>query len=482
MKIEEKIITLEESYNLKASEIKNFYSECVSNELIELFNFFSFSNDVPKKASGCYIYTNNEKKILDITGGIGVLNHGHNHPEILQARINYQHKCRMEVHKNYLSPLYASLAKNMKTITPGDLEYSFFPSSGSEAVEGCLKMAYKYCNPNYKSPKRNVVLHAKESFHGKLFGAGSVTGSPELNYKFPSPFETDQFNRESKSQLIKLISKYKKKNFVKIFAIIYEPFSASLSEESSEKFLEFLREISKENDIPLIFDEVYSGLFKTGKLFNFMRTNVVPDIVSFAKSFGGGKSSIAGYIARREVFKKAYGHKKFATLHSTTYAGLGEEAATALKSIEIAFRDDYESKSNLIGKKLLAKLSYLKQKSSIIKDFSGSGALWAIEVEPIKIPTLAPIALYDYRFAQKLATALIIEKLYANHSILSFFGSNKKIKLIISLPLIINTKDLKILFDALDNIFISKKGINRLFIKKTIEELRTIFGNNKDKN
>ena len=208
----------------------------------------------------------------------------------------------------------------------------------------------------------------------------------------------------------------------------------------------------------------------------------INSIKNFAKSFGGGKSSIAGYIARREVFKKAYGHKKFATLHSTTYAGLGEEAATALKSIEIAFRDNYERKSNLIGKKLLAKLSDLKQKSSIIKDFSGSGALWAIEVEPIKIPTLTPIALYDYRFAQKLATALIIEKLYANHSILSFFGSNKKIKLIISLPLIINTKDLKILFDALDNIFISKKGINRLFIKKTIQELRTKFGNNKEKN
>ena len=80
--------------------------------------------------------------------------------------------------------------------------------------------------------------------------------------------------------------------------------------------------------------------------------------------------------------------KKSLPLYIAQYAGLGEEAATALKSIEIAFRDNYERKSNLIGKKLLAKLSELKQKSSIIKDFSGSGALWAIEVEPIKIPTL----------------------------------------------------------------------------------------------
>ena len=97
----------------------------------------------------------------------------------------------------------------MKSITPGDLNYSFFPSSGSEAVEGCLKMAYKYCNPNYKNPKRNIVLHAEESFHGKLFGAGSVTGSPELNYKFPGPFETDIFKRDNQNQLIELIKNIK---------------------------------------------------------------------------------------------------------------------------------------------------------------------------------------------------------------------------------------------------------------------------------
>ena len=72
---------------------------------------------------------------MGITGGIGVLNHGHNHPEILKARIDYQLKTKMEIHKNYLSPLYAALAKNMKSITPDNLNYSFFPSSGSEAVE-----------------------------------------------------------------------------------------------------------------------------------------------------------------------------------------------------------------------------------------------------------------------------------------------------------------------------------------------------------
>ena len=110
-----------------------------------------------------------------------------------------------------------------------------------------------------------------------------------------------------------------------------------------------------------------------------------------------------------------------------------------------------------------------------MKGVSGAGSLWAIEIDPLKIKTLIPIAIYDYRFAQKLATALVIEKLYSNYSILSFFGSNNKIKLIISLPLIANNKDLEIIFEALEDVFISNKGLNSLFIKKAIEEIKNKF-------
>ncbi len=465
------LITLEEAYKLKTNDVKDFYKKNINENLVKLFNFFSFSNDKPEKASGCYIELTDGRKILDITGGIGVLNHGHNHPDILKARIDYQLKSKMEVHKNYLSPLYSALAENLRRITPKGLDYSFFPSSGSEAVEGCLKLAYKYANKNWKKPKRTYVLHSKSSFHGKLFGAGGVTGSPELNYKFPSPFETDVFDRDNKEKIIELVEKYNKK----IFALIYEPFSASLCEESEEDFLVFLREICSKNDIPLIFDEVYTGLFKTGELFNFMRSDIVPDMVSFAKSFGGGKSSIAGYITNKRIFKGAYGEGKYATLHSTTYSGLGEEAATAIKSIEIAFRDDYESKSKLLGEKLRKILKKLEENSSIIKSFSGSGALWAIEINPSKIPLLLPLTIYEYRFAQKLATALVIEKLYKEFSILSFFGSNKKIKLIVSLPLIAEEEEIVKLEQALESIFLSPKGINRLFAKKAIDEIKNKF-------
>ena len=164
------MISLEEAYNLSSNEINNLLSKYVSPELQSLFSFFSFSRDIPASSFGSYITLKDGRKILDITGGIGVLNHGHNHPDIIEARIDFQRRNRMEIHKNYLSQLYVALAKNMAEIAPGELNISFFPSSGSEAVEGCLKMAFKKANPNDKKQNRNILLHSDQSFHGKLFG------------------------------------------------------------------------------------------------------------------------------------------------------------------------------------------------------------------------------------------------------------------------------------------------------------------------
>lgn len=469
------MISLEEAYQLSSKETNRLLKNYVSPNLQTLFSFFSFSKDVPISSSGCYIKLDDGREILDITGGIGVLNHGHNHPEILKARIDFQKASRMEIHKNYLSQLYVALAKNIAELSPGDLKMSFFPSSGSEAVEGCLKMAYKISNPNDKFNKKNLLLHADQSFHGKLFGAGAATGSPELNYKFPSPFETLSFKRNNKSSFLEAIEKSKHNKKSRAFAIIYESFSASLCEGSDIEFLELIREISTKEKIILIIDEVYSGFYKTGNLFNFMESNIVPDIVAFGKSFGGGKSSISGFISKESVFKAAYGKSKYATLHSTTYAGLGEEAATAIKSLEIAVRDDYFSKAKLLNDKIYRILAELSKSSPLIKSFSGQGALWAIEVNLLPIMKILGIEKFNKRTAEKFLIALLIEKLYSEKNVLSFFGSNTSVKLIISMPLIASEKELKHLSDALNHVFKDTVGIKRLALKQGFKTIMSKF-------
>ena len=158
------------------AEVRDLYRRYVSAKQVDLIGSFGFGRDLAAHAEGAWITTRSGRRILDFTGGIGVLNHGHNHPRILAARAEFARKHRMEVHKNFLSPYVAALSHNIAQLMPGDLNVSYFPNSGAEAVEGALKMAYKV-----HGGQRAFVLHADISFHGKLFAASMTWTMPSSN-------------------------------------------------------------------------------------------------------------------------------------------------------------------------------------------------------------------------------------------------------------------------------------------------------------
>jgi putrescine aminotransferase len=134
------------------------YSDCVSRSHVEVMRIFGFGRSVADHAWGNIIYTVDGREILDFTAGVGVLGDGHNHPEILEARRNYQRKETMEVHKSFLCPYLAGLSHNIARLLPGNLDVSFFCNSSAEVVEGALKQAYKY-----HGGERQCVLYAVRS-------------------------------------------------------------------------------------------------------------------------------------------------------------------------------------------------------------------------------------------------------------------------------------------------------------------------------
>jgi putrescine aminotransferase len=460
-------LTIEDAESLGIENVRSMYRSYVSSSQVDLIGSFIFGRELAEYSEGCYIYLK-DKKILDITGGIGVLNHGHNHPRILEVRKSFNEKKRMEVHKNYFSPYVAALSHNVAKLLPGDLNISYFPNSGAEAVEGAMKMAYKYHNAN-----RNIILHSDISFHGKLLGAASVTGSPELNFIFPQIPGTRSFEYNNIDSVNSLINANRKDNNESdIYAILVEPLNASSMRNCSERFLLELREICNKEDIILIFDEVYTGWGKTGELFNFMYYDgLIPDILTYAKSFGGGKSSISGYTSREHIFRKAYDNLRDATLHSTTYYGFGEECVTAIESLNIIVEENFVSNSKNIGSILDVGLNKLQNKyPKIISDVRGSGALWGIVLNTeistkimSIISNLVPLdILKDKNFMSKLVTASVISELYNKHNILSFYGANIEIPLIISFPLIAKEEEVKYALDAIDSTL--SKGILNLLI------------------
>ena len=460
--------SIKDAENLSVNEIWKLYRKYINNSQVDLISTFGFGKDTVKYAEGVYIYTNNNKKILDFTGGIGVLNIGHNHERIINARKEFANKKRMEVHKNYFSPYIAALGANIAKLLPEDLNISFFPNSGAEAVEGAIKLSHKY-----HKGEREIILHSNISFHGKTLGAGNLTGSIETSYyKFPGFLKTDKFIFNNIDSIKEKIRINKKNNKSNIYAIIIETFSASSLFSCSENFLQELRKICNEENIVLIYDEIYSGWFKTGRMFNFMNyKNVVPDVLLSAKSLGGGKSSISSYTCRDHIFKKAYDNLKDATLHSTTYNGFGEETITAIEAINIMIEENYQEKSETMGSYISLSLNKIKEKyPNLIDEVRGKGCLQGIVitsgiVESIfsSIQGLIPISfLKDKMALKKILVSSIIFHLYEKYNILTFYGSNKGIPLKVSPSLIINKKEIDYFISSLDETL--KIGLTKLVL------------------
>lgn len=450
-----RLLSVADAENLSIEEVWQLYRRHISASQVELLGTFGPGRELVDYAEGCYIFLRSGKRVLDLTGGIGVLNHGHNHPAILETRRLFEQRKRMEVHKNYLSPYTAVLSANVAAVLPADLEVSYFPNSGSEAVEGAVKMAYKF-----HGGTRSTVLHADISFHGKLLGAASLTGSPELSFTFPQIPGVGSFEYGNFASLAESVDRHRKADGTSdIYGIIVEPLNASSMRSLDPDFMIGLRKLCDEEGIVLIFDEVYTGWGKTGTLFNFMRvTNLVPDILVFAKSFGGGKASISGYTARTQIAQQAYDNLTDATLHSTTYYGFGEEVATAISAINLIVEDGLVDQSAEIGRLFAPQAKRIGEKSRLVADIRGSGALWGFILESsvfeAAIARMNQLGLLgrfsDTRLGQKLVVGSVVNHLYNTHNVLSYFGSNRELPLIISFPLIAQQEEIDAAVEALD--------------------------------
>nr|MDT0657617.1 aminotransferase class III-fold pyridoxal phosphate-dependent enzyme [Micromonospora sp. DSM 115978] len=416
---------------------------------------FGFGRELVDHAEGAYIHTRDGRRILDFTGGVGVLNHGHNHPRILAARRRFAERQRMEVHKTYFSPYVAALSHNLAAVLPGDLDMSFLPNSGAEAVEGAVKLAYKY-----HGGRRNTILRSDISFHGKLLGSGSLTGSTQNHFAFPGIPGVVSFPYDDLAAVQAAVDASRdSRGRCDVYAILIEPLSASTLRWCSEEFLRGVRELCTREDIVLVFDEIYTGWGKTGSMFYFMRyPGLLPDVVTTSKSFGGGKSSISAYVARRPVFHKAYENLNDALLQSTstTYYGFGEEAATAIEAINVAVEEDFPARARDIERILAPGLARIaKEHSEIVTDARGAGALWGLFLSGHRaldiVAKLAPAGLArDPQFGSKLVCCAVVNALYHDHDIYTYYTLNGRNPLVVGPPLVVEPTDVERFLDRLD--------------------------------
>lgn len=341
-----------------------------------------YSDLIIDHASGAYLFTDEGKRILDFSTGIGVTNTGHCHPTVVAAAQQQIAKLMHgQINIVYHQPVL-DLVNELISVFPPYLDRFFFSNSGAEAVEAAIKLA------RHATERTNIIVF-QGSFHGRTVGAMSLTTSntvyrvgyqPLMSGVFVAPFpyayrygwddeQTTQFCLKELRYLLKTQTAPQE-----TAAMIIEPI---LGEGGyvipSPGFMKGLAEICQEHGILLIVDEVQTGFGRTGKWFAFEHEGIEPDIVVMAKGLASGLP-LSGIAARAALMEKWQ-----TGTHGGTYGGNAVSCAAAAASIRVIRSENLVENSRKMGQELLMRLSGLKADFSSMGDVRGRGLMVATE-------------------------------------------------------------------------------------------------------
>lgn len=308
------------------------------------------------------------REYLDCLGGFGMMNLGWSHPEVTDAvRKQLLHSAMPS--QELIDPLRGVLAHLMAQITPGDLKYSFFAASGTEAIEGSIKLAKMYT-------RKPGFIVATGAFHGKTMGALSMIGKSDFREPagvlYGGPVYRVPFGD---AQALERQLDDCKKADIEIAAVMFEPIQGEAGAiVPPDDFWPRVREITKQYGVLLIIDEVQTGLGRTGKMWGLDHWNVVPDILAVAKSLGGGVMPVSAFCSTEEIWQVMMHPNPF--VHTTTTGGSALACAAAIASIKVTLRDKLWEQAAAKGDYLIPKLQKLAtQYPQIYEKITGKGLL-----------------------------------------------------------------------------------------------------------
>jgi len=312
---------------------------------------------------GCKLWDVEGKEYLDLLGGIAVDGLGHSHPKLVKA-IQRQAANLIHTSNLYLITNQIELAKIL--VENSFPSKCFFCNSGAEAIEAAIKFARKYGKGRYE------IITMTGSFHGRTYGALSATGQEKFHKGFEPLVPGFKYAKFNDIDSVKnLISE-------KTCAIIIEPIQGESGvNPANEEFLREIHSLCSEKDILLILDEVQCGMGRTGKLFGYEHYGIIPDIITLAKSLGGG-IPIGATVANEKVSSCISPGN-----HAATFGGNPLAAKAAVVTLKIILEDGLLENATAMGNYFKDKLNGLKGQYSFIKEVRGKGLMLGIEIETI---------------------------------------------------------------------------------------------------
>ncbi len=319
-----------------------------------------------ERAEGIYIYDTSGKQYIDLVSGVAVSNIGHGNPQIISAiKQQIDKYMHLMVYGEYVQSPQVKLAKKMTELLPGSLNSVYFVNSGSEAIEGAMKLAKRFTG-------RSEIFSFKNAYHGGTQGALSILGNEKLKYAFRPLLPCTRLLEFNNFEDIEKITG-------KTAAVVVETIQAEAGIIlPSAGFLEALRERCNETGTLFIIDDIQMGFGRTGKLFSFENYGVVPDILAMAKAMGGGMP-IGAFAANKKVMNSLTNNPELG--HITTFGGHPVSCAAALANL------DFLTGSNLIADAVRKgeKFKDAFKSNTKIMDIRQAGLMIGVDMENEKV-------------------------------------------------------------------------------------------------
>lgn len=340
------------------------YEKYINPAQAKLFRFMGLGS-IEAQAEGWTITDSEGRQFTDFLGGYGMFAVGHRHPKVVEAVERELHGMPMCGKVLFNRPM-ADLAEALAEITPGDLQYSFFVNSGTEAVEGCLKLA------RLATGRPNFVA-AKDAFHGKTMGSLTATGRDM--YREPFKPLLNGFTHVAYGDAAALEAVVDENTA----AVILEPIQGEGGIiVPPAGYLKQAKAICDAKGALLIADEVQTGIGRTGAWFGCNHDDVTPDLMSCAKALGGGVMPIGAIIGSPKAWA---GLIEAPFLHTSTFGGNQLACAAGVATINVIKEENLLARSAEVGAYLKAGLQKIADEfPSVIKEVRGKGMMVGIEL------------------------------------------------------------------------------------------------------
>jgi putrescine aminotransferase len=346
-----------------AAEVYENYKEFVNPPLARVMKLSG--SPVEVRASGCTVWDHTGKAYLDFAGGYGVFTLGYSHPDVVAAVRAQLDRIALSG-KTMFNVLLGRAARRLAELAPGDLQISFWCNSGTEAIEGAIKLARA-------ATGRATIVGTEDAFHGKTLGALSVSGRETFQTPFRPLLADSICVPYGETGGLETVLR-------DAAAFVVEPVQGEGGVHVPPPgYLAAVRAACDATGALLVADEVQTGLGRCGYRFACERDGIVPDVMTLAKGLSGGVVPVGAFIARPDFWNRAFGRAPL--LHTSTFGGNELACAASLAAMEVLESEELVQAARVRGQQLLRGAQAIAADyPAVVREARGLGLLVGVEL------------------------------------------------------------------------------------------------------